>query len=36
MYGIGLGGKFMKAVIVFNHPYEKSFCSAILEAVKKD
>lgn len=23
----------MKVVIVFNHPYEKSYCSAILEAV---
>lgn len=25
----------MRVVIVFNHPYEKSFCSAILEAVTK-
>jgi putative NADPH-quinone reductase len=25
----------MKVVIVFNHPYEKSYCSAILEAVIK-
>ena len=25
----------MKAVIVFNHPYEGSFCNAILNAVSK-
>ncbi len=25
----------MRVIIVFNHPYEKSFCSAILEAVTK-
>ena len=25
----------MKAVIVYNHPYDKSFCHAILESVEK-
>jgi NAD(P)H dehydrogenase (quinone) len=25
----------MRAAIVFNHPYEKSFCNAILNAVTK-